>query len=276
MSEQTVAPPASDVIDFEKAEPVDGLPGQSLVCTSCQKPAQTDYYQTGVSVVCASCREQILAALARPPTRERFVLAWVYGAGAALLGALIWGVIRAVTGYDLGLVAVAVGFLVGYAVREGAQRQGGLRYQVLAVFLAYSGVSMSYLPDVISGLSDGSKPSAKKTAASAGADSSQSSVSAPAAVEKAPSPASQSATKDAEKPLPAGVAVILFCVMALALSYAAPILVGMQSVLTLIIVGFALWEAWKMNRRLVVVFEGPFRINPVGTDQSPPVSPPLS
>jgi hypothetical protein len=44
----------------------------------------------------------------------------------------------------------------------------------------------------------------------------------------------------------------------------------------LIIVGFALWEAWKMNRRLMVVFEGPFRINPVGTDQSPPVSPPLS
>jgi len=40
------------------------------------------------------------------------------GAGAALVGAVIWAVVTAVTNYQIGWMAVGVGFLVGYAVRS--------------------------------------------------------------------------------------------------------------------------------------------------------------
>jgi len=41
------------------------------------------------------------------------------GAIAAVVGALIWGGITYATGYQIGWLAVGVGYLVGYAVRHG-------------------------------------------------------------------------------------------------------------------------------------------------------------
>jgi hypothetical protein len=39
-----------------------------------------------------------------------------------------------------------------------------------------------------------------------------------------------------------------------------PVLVGMRSPLTLLIAGFALWEAWKLNNRRAPKFAGPYSI----------------
>lgn len=41
------------------------------------------------------------------------------GAAAALVGALLWALVTFVTEYQIGWMAVGVGFLVGYAVRFG-------------------------------------------------------------------------------------------------------------------------------------------------------------
>ncbi len=38
----------------------------------------------------------------------------------------------------------------------------------------------------------------------------------------------------------------------------APVMGGFQNVLGIIIIGIALWQAWKMNRRVEVTFTGPF------------------
>jgi hypothetical protein len=48
---------------------------------------------------------------------QKFNLAVGAGIGAALLGAILWAVVTVVTKMELGLVAVAVGYLVGRAVR---------------------------------------------------------------------------------------------------------------------------------------------------------------
>jgi hypothetical protein len=50
--------------------------------------------------------------------RQNFGLAILAGLAAALAGALLWAVIVYVTEMELGLVAIAVGALVGYAVRR--------------------------------------------------------------------------------------------------------------------------------------------------------------
>jgi hypothetical protein len=48
-------------------------------------------------------------------------------------------------------------------------------------------------------------------------------------------------------------------VLVVALAYAAPILIGLSSPLHLLIAGFALYEAWKLNRGAVLTIAGPYR-----------------
>lgn len=58
------------------------------------------------------------------------------GAGAAVVGALIWAVISAATNYQIGWMAIGVGALVGYAVRlagKGADASFGIVAALLAL-----------------------------------------------------------------------------------------------------------------------------------------------
>lgn len=48
---------------------------------------------------------------------QSFALGLLAGLGAAFVGALIWAAITYVTNFQIGFMAVGVGFLVGYAVR---------------------------------------------------------------------------------------------------------------------------------------------------------------
>jgi len=117
MSESPQAPAEAQPLQFETAEPIGAAPGP-LVCTSCKQPLVTEYFETSGQVVCPSCRNNIAAAVAAGGGKERFILATVYGGGAALAGALLWWGVRALTGYEIGLIAVAVGFGVGFALWE--------------------------------------------------------------------------------------------------------------------------------------------------------------
>jgi len=44
----------------------------------------------------------------------------------------------------------------------------------------------------------------------------------------------------------------------IALAYAAPIMIGITSPLHLLIAGFALYEAWKLNRGVALQVAGPY------------------
>lgn len=58
------------------------------------------------------------AALQRLKSEQNLVLAALAGGVAALLGACIWAAVTVTTNYQIGWMAVGVGFLVGYAVRS--------------------------------------------------------------------------------------------------------------------------------------------------------------
>ncbi|MGH8623112.1 MAG: hypothetical protein ACRET3_13320, partial [Burkholderiales bacterium] len=55
-----------------------------------------------------------------------------------------------------------------------------------------------------------------------------------------------------------GLAIGLLALLVLA--FAAPLLAGVQNIIGMLIIGIALYEAWKMNRRAELVFQGPYRI----------------
>ncbi len=50
------------------------------------------------------------------------------------------------TGIRLGYIALAVGWLVGMAIKKGSNGIGGRRYQIAAVALTYAAVSLSAIP----------------------------------------------------------------------------------------------------------------------------------
>lgn len=56
-------------------------------------------------------------AVAQLRAHQNFALAVPAGIAAAVVGALLWALVVYVSGYALGLMAIAVGALVGYAVR---------------------------------------------------------------------------------------------------------------------------------------------------------------
>jgi hypothetical protein len=268
MSEGTSGDSDPKPLQFETAEGTGAPSPATLACSNCSSALTTEYYEASGRMVCPSCRTTISTLLSDRGGKERFILASVYGSGAALIGALLWWAVRAGTGYEVGLIAVAVGFMVGYAVRAGAQGRGGRRFQILAVLLTYAGISLNYVPDIIKGLGEAGKAAAEKEqkAAATGASADPSAATtAPAVAAKAPG------DKDAAKASFSLLSLILLIGLVLGLAAAAPFLGGASNVIGLLIIGFALWEAWKMNRQAQVVWSGPFQVGapPAGTESAP-------
>ncbi len=54
------------------------------------------------------------------------------------------------------------------------------------------------------------------------------------------------------------------------IAYSIPVYAAFSSPIDGLIFGFALWEAWKLNRRLVLAFNGPFRLGKASPDALSP------
>jgi len=248
--------PRPEAIQFDEAEFADEAPAVP-VCTACHREIAGEYYEANQQLLCAACRVAVGEAMAGGSGAGRFLRACVFGALAAVAGFAIYFGLLKLTGYEIGLVSVLVGLMVGKAVRAGSGNRGGLVYQLLAVFLVYTAVVASYSSLILPELIQQADAKHKAEPAKAGAP-------APAA---APAKADRPAVASA-----GGVAVA--ALMLLAFLYALPVLVGIQAPIGLLIVGFALWEAWKINRRVRVVFNGPFRIGDEGPGHAPTVGVP--
>jgi len=73
-------------------------------------------------------------AESEPP--KKLLLGGLAGVVAAVVGAIVWAVITVTTKYQIGLVAVAIGAFVGFAVRTA---NGGKAFGILGAFLALFG-----------------------------------------------------------------------------------------------------------------------------------------
>jgi hypothetical protein len=206
---------ADEGLQFDRTERAEST--AVALCGYCNQPLDGTYYQINGRAACERCHAQLMASLQKHSPAVSFVVATVFGVVAAALGGLVWYGVRALTGYEIGLIAVAVGFAVGFAVRKGSNNRGGALYQVLAILLTYLGICAQYIPDLWKGFRE--QPDA-----------------------------------------PTGAALVVAFVVVCALSLAAPFLQGPQNIIGILIIGFALYEAWKLNRRVPLAVSGPFRV----------------
>lgn len=166
----------------------------------------------------------------------------------------------------------------------GLAPQRGWRYQALAVFLTYSGIVAAYVPMEIQAAFEEMEsaqpaeegedllPTSLEEADAVAVEVVGDTDIAPLAAE-ATLPRVEEAWQE---PVGAGGLLIGFAIL-VGLIYAAPFLGGFENVLGWVILAIALYEAWKLNRREELVFEGPLQIpgtRPAYVPEIPP--PPIS
>jgi hypothetical protein len=135
-------------LQFDRAEPVSSA--STADCVACASPLAGRYYTINGHSVCPSCTEAHRMAVQEPSSQD-YLRALLYGAGAALAGTAVYFAILAISGYEIGWIAVAVGWLVGKAVHKGSRGIGGRKLQVIAVVLTYLSIVGSYVPLILKG-----------------------------------------------------------------------------------------------------------------------------
>jgi hypothetical protein len=193
----------------------------------------------------------------------RLFRALVFGFIAGLGGAGIWFAVRKLTGYEVGLIAIVVGLMVGGAVRAGSRGRGGIGYQILAVLLTYFSICANYMPDIFMALREeyGQKEQVLATTQPATQSSVEASRATTAPVEAAASVAGP--IDDDGNPTGGEMAVglILLVVFMFVFSLFAPFLGGASNIIGILIIAFALWEAWKINKRQEANLTGPYALS---------------
>jgi hypothetical protein len=184
-------PPANPTPQFATAE----YAGSGDVCKSCNKPISGTYYRINGSLACEHCTTQLQTQLPKD-SHAAFVRAILFGIGASIVGLIGYAAFTIITGIAIGYISLAVGWLIGKAMRAGSRGIGGLRYQITAALLTYAAVSMAAIPIYFSQISKhkATKPPQVKTAPAnpgASADDADADDSAAASSDASPTSASK-------------------------------------------------------------------------------------
>ena len=210
---------------------------QGVACASCQRTIPDEYYDVNGQSVCDGCRNQLAQMAETPRSWGVFGVAGLFGLGAAIAGAILYYAVIAISNFEIGIVAIAIGYMVGWAVRKGAGGRGGRRFQALALVLTYWAVGLAYTPLLFKQIAE---ENAKEKAAAT--------ASAP----------TDSADDSGETSLGLAVAVLL------GFSLALPVLSVISSLpsglISAAIIAFGMQQAWKMTGVPALQISGPFRI----------------
>ena len=136
---------STNMPSFEKAEYGSGANlGPLERCRNCQQPLTERFFRLNGQPLCEPCANMAVSA---PPdgASAAFSKAILFGIGAAVVGSILYAVVEIATGWTIGYVALAVGWMVGKAMKLGSQGRGGRRYQIAAAVMTYVAVSSASL-----------------------------------------------------------------------------------------------------------------------------------
>jgi hypothetical protein len=141
-------PPPNPTPQFATAE----YAGSGEACKSCNQAISGAYYRINGSLACERCATQLQTQLPKD-SHAAFVRALTFGIGAAIAGLIGYAAFGIITGIRIGYISLAVGWLVGKAMRTGSRGIGGLRYQIAAAAFTYAAVALAAIPVYFSQIS---------------------------------------------------------------------------------------------------------------------------
>jgi hypothetical protein len=134
-------------LQFERAE---FAAAPATICTACQRPLTNEYFAANGRILCASCAAGLQKVVAGQGSRpRRFLVATVFGLGAAIAGALVYWGVMVFAHSEWAIISIGIGYIVGKAVRKGSGNRGGWRYQLLAAVLTYASIAGAYASAVL-------------------------------------------------------------------------------------------------------------------------------
>jgi len=262
MSEESKTNPSGE-LQFDKAVYRDKASNQSS-CMVCKSPLAGIYYQVNQRVACPSCKDEIEKQFSSSNATGRVLKALGFGIPAAIFGAAIYYGIMAFTGYEFGLVAIVIGWLVGAAVRKGSNYRGGLPYQFIAVILTYMSICSTYIPAIIAGFNESYMEESGEPAAQPQSTKLELQGHFGTKLAYAEEPQAPQATVPSANPAPeeeiTGLQIFLGFAAIFVLALAAPFLIGVKNIIGLLIIGFGVYQAWAMNKKAVLDIQGPFEV----------------
>jgi hypothetical protein len=229
-------------LNFERATYAQSEAGPP--CANCNGPLSDEYWEFSSRPICGNCKGQIAAMLEASQSRATFIRAMLLGGATAFGCGVAYAIFVALTNYQLALITIGIAFVIAKVIRKCSGGTGGRRYQVLAVILTYLASAMGYAPAVMAGLTG----TTEEPAAASG-------TSAPA-----PTPRKPSTSEEVS-----AFGLVMAAGFFLAITLAAPFLAAMDAPIGLLIVGFGLWEAWKLTGGVPMVLGGPYRRTAVAT-----------
>lgn len=279
--ESSQNPRGTDPLQFDVAESASSgsgaASGESSTCTRCAGPITTSYYQVNGLVVCPRCRGGLESS--DGSRWKRVLTATGLGLLAAFGGSVVYFAIAALTGYEFGLVAIAVGYVVGRAVNKGSRGRGGWAYQTLAIVLTYFAIVSTYVPLAVREFrqnpaqADSLRTALAKRDGVPAADSldeddddddadlDSAAVAADSGIVVTQAGSPKTGKTLGGKPVRLGAGMVILGIVALLVFAAiAPILAGFSNIIGLVIIFFAVFQAWALNKRVPLEITGPYRV----------------
>jgi hypothetical protein len=183
------------------------------------------------------------------------IRAALFGIAAAIAGAVLYYAVIAITNFEIGLVAIAIGYMVGYAIRKATGGRGGRVFQILALVLTYWSVGLAYVPLALTG-------STQQQTASTPANATD------AAPPAAAPPATTAPARSADGKINLPIALAFLFVFSLALPVLAVFASLPGGLLSAVIIGVGMHQAWRMTAAPRLIVTGPLR---VGTGAEPAI-----
>ncbi len=255
-------------LQFDRVETThpagDPAASPGVTCVVCGRSVGASYYTANGKPICASCRDVVTSAGATPRSAGPLLLAGLFGLGAAVAGAAIYYAVIAIANLEIGIVAILIGYMVGWAVRKGAGGRGGRRFQILAVALTYWAVGLAYAPLAFKQMVGDTKKtsvSAVTTDSTAGPTIGERLGDSAQAV----ATAADSATRTASADNDVGRSHALKAIGALALLvFALPVLSVLGSLpfglISALIIFIGMRQAWQMTAAPRLAISGPYRV----------------
>jgi len=268
----STTPPTPPDLQFDRAVSAEsGRPG-GVTCARCRRPITDSYFHLGQRAFCSSCKATIERAYAATLTSRSFVKAFVFGLGAAIVGAIIYYGVIAITNFEIGIVAILIGYIVGYAIKKAIGGAGARRYQILGASLTYFSVALAYMPIAVKGAiqARGTRADSAHVVAgdSAPARADSAAIASPAV--RADSARAKATASDSPSFVKA-LALLILLVLAL------PVMVVIGSMpsglLSALIIGFGIRQAWRMTAAPDLSFHGPLRVAPATAEPGPVLGP---
>lgn len=271
MSPDSTRQSSQDDLQFDRAihSEAPNASDAGLACAMCNTPLRTEYFHVAEQPACANCKSAVERANQNAATQGRrpgiFARAFVFGLVAAVAGAALYYAVIALTGWEIGLVAIVIGFMVGFAVHKGSGSAGGRRFQWLAIILTYFAVGLAYAPLAFKSFAQGDKPTDAAVSDSAGVSASAT-ASDSATEEPAAAPAAAQSDSASTPGMAAALGITFLFIFALPVIYIVQSLPS--GLISAIIILVGMQQAWKMTARSEVPVSGPYRVGSRPTTSS--------